>query len=207
MNVTPCCAHSVASSGFSDRKPQPGCSAEQRGLHRGLDDALDVEIALRRAAGTEHDDLAAARVRRVAIGLADGEHRHDAAAHRTRARRGRRPRRGSRSAGGGTARRALDASSLSMQASTLETSNLPGASMSTDFTTPSSIDEQAAARSACPCRPSSRSSSMPSAFENAAAAVGEHDDLAERVVLLRPRLHDPRVVDRQARDDVDALAP
>ena len=29
MNVTPCCAHSVASSGFSDRKPQPGCSALQ----------------------------------------------------------------------------------------------------------------------------------------------------------------------------------
>ena len=29
MNVTPCCAHSVASSGFSDKNPQPGCSAVQ----------------------------------------------------------------------------------------------------------------------------------------------------------------------------------
>src|SRR5689334_22863130 len=38
-----------------------------------------------------------------------------------------------------------------------------------------------------------------------AGAVGEHDDLAERVVLLGPRLHDPRVVDRQARHEVHAL--
>lgn len=30
MKVTPCCAHSCASSGFSERKPQPGWSAEQR---------------------------------------------------------------------------------------------------------------------------------------------------------------------------------
>ena len=53
----------------------------QRGaarLHGGLHDALDVEIRLRRACRAEHHDLAALGVRRRAIGLADGEHRHDA---------------------------------------------------------------------------------------------------------------------------------
>ena len=45
MNVTPCCAHSVASSGFSDRKPQPGMQRGAARLHGGLHDALDVEVA------------------------------------------------------------------------------------------------------------------------------------------------------------------
>ena len=37
--------------------------------------ALDVEVALRRARGPEHDDLAAPRVRRFGIRFADREHR------------------------------------------------------------------------------------------------------------------------------------
>ena len=47
-------------------------------LHGGLHHALDIEVALRGAAGAEHHDLATARVRRLAIGFADPEHRHDA---------------------------------------------------------------------------------------------------------------------------------
>ena len=157
MNVTPCCAHSVASSGFSERKPQPGCSARAARLHGGLDDALDVEVALRGAAGAEHDDLAAARVRRVAIGLADGEHRHDAErvarardAHGDLAAVGdqdamEQRRRHARTLARRRVRRAHTAAvrdavsargSLlepSRQASALETSNLPGASISIDF--------------------------------------------------------------------------
>ncbi len=65
-------------------------------LHRGLDHALDIEIALCRAAGPEHDVLAAAQVGRVAIGLARRRTPARCRAHRTRARREPRHRRGSR---------------------------------------------------------------------------------------------------------------
>ena len=37
------------------------------------------------------------------------------------------------------------------------------------------------------------------------AAVGKHHDFAERIVLFRPRFHDPNVVHRQTDDQVDAF--
>ena len=134
MNVTPCCAHRVASSGFSDRKPQPGWSAEQRVCTAACTTRSTIEVALRRAAGAEHDDLAAAQVRRVAIGLADGEHRRDA----ERVARARDAHGDLAAVRDEEAVERAHFSSFSMQASALETSNLPGASTSTDLTTPSS---------------------------------------------------------------------
>src|SRR5687768_16037295 len=93
-------------------------------LHRRLHDALDVEIAERSATWPEHDDLAATRVRCLAIGLAHREHRRDAACMAS-----------TRDAHGDLAaigdEQAVEQRrhqpSLSMQASALETSNLPGA--------------------------------------------------------------------------------
>ena len=55
-----------------------GVERRAAGLHRGLHDAAHVEVRLRGAGRAEHDHLAIAGVRRVAVGLRHGEHRGDA---------------------------------------------------------------------------------------------------------------------------------
>src|SRR5262249_39837600 len=133
-------------------------------LHRRLDDALDIEVARRGTRRAEHDDLATARVRRLAIRLAHGKHRHDAKRIA-----------GTRNAPGDLAaigdQEAVEQRhylpSLTKQASALDTSNLPGSSISIDLTLPSSIIITPR-RQRTPMFAFVISASMPSAFENAA---------------------------------------
>jgi hypothetical protein len=86
MKVTPCAAHRPAKTGFSERKPQPGCSSEQRAW-RAPGPRAARPGSSRSSGPAEDHHLAPLGVGCVTIRFGDAEHGGDAEGVAVRATR------------------------------------------------------------------------------------------------------------------------